>query len=269
MKCPMCGSEESESGAVLGHRYFKFKGDDTPLMDRLTVFGGLQTYAERCLQCGFVAVFAKPRQSPFGCPSPEEEAEWEKQRTLTSWDSPRLGEIAREWSRMHQQWSEEVPNRAAVMGKSNEFLALRLSVRDIRGLSDSRDVVPLTADRRCPFENAVLNYAIHVLAGAGDRDRLVGLLSTHCLDDVDGEPIEQCLARHCRTLADPILIFGEAFAEAAAPEVRANLAAAVRRGFADLGMEGENDAEFVENAMEWYRKEKDPPFVSDPPGGEA
>ena len=170
---------------------------------------------------------------------------------------------------MHHQWSEELPDHAAAMGKSNEFLALRLSVRDIQGLSDSRDVVPLTADRRCPFENAVLNYAIHVLVRTGDRNRLVGLLSTHCLDDVDGEPIEACLTRHCGTLADPILIFGEAFGKAAAPEVRANLAAAVRRGFADLGIEGENEAEFVENAMEWYRKEKDPSFVSDPPEGGA
>ena len=34
-----------------------------------------------------------------------------------------------------------------------------------------------------------------------------------------------------------------------------DLAGAVRRAFAGLGIQGEADGEFVENAMEWYKKE--------------
>ena len=41
------------------------------------------------------------------------------------------------------------------------------------------------------------------------------------------------------------------------PETRKDLAAAVRRGFAGLGITGQDDAEYVKNAMCWYEKEKD------------
>ena len=68
-----------------------------------------------------------------------------------------------------------------------------------------------------------------------------------------------------------MLVLGEAYSKCQIPETRKDLAAAVRRGFAGLGITGQDDAEYVKNAMCWYEKEKDNVIVSykytmNPPG---
>jgi hypothetical protein len=52
------------------------------------------------------------------------------------------------------------------------------------------------------------------------------------------------------------LVLGEAFSKCKAPEVRHDLAGAVRRAFIGQGIRGKDDAESVTNAMQWYEKEK-------------
>jgi hypothetical protein len=70
------------------------------------------------------------------------------------------------------------------------------------------------------------------------------------------EDIEFYLALRGNKLKDPILVLGEAFSRCEVPEVRHDIAGAVRRAFIGQGILGEDDAEFVKNAMQWYEKEK-------------
>jgi uncharacterized protein (TIGR03067 family) len=64
-------------------------------------------------------------------------------------------------------------------------------------------------------------------------------------------------------MKDPILILGEAYSRCTIPEVRHDIAAAVRRGFRGLGIHGKDDAEFIANAMKWYEQEKEHLVVND------
>jgi uncharacterized protein (TIGR03067 family) len=52
------------------------------------------------------------------------------------------------------------------------------------------------------------------------------------------------------------LVLCEAYSESQVPETRNVLAHAVRRSFMGLGIRGKDDAEFVANAIEWYKTEK-------------
>jgi len=86
----------------------------------------------------------------------------------------------------------------------------------------------------------------------------VKLLSTRCQSEIGiSNDIEYYLADCGKKLKDPILVLGEAFSKCKVPEVRHDIAGAVRRGFAGHGIRGKDDAEYVANAMQWYEKEKD------------
>jgi len=56
---------------------------------------------------------------------------------------------------------------------------------------------------------------------------------------------------------DPILILTDAYFRAKDKTVRHDLAVAIRHAFTGLGVTGETDTEFVENAVKWYAKHKD------------
>ncbi len=92
---------------------------------------------------------------------------------------------------------------------------------------------------------------------SGDRESLGGLLSKRCPSQIDWpETLEFYLAFRGWRIKDPIFILGEAYARCQVPETRHTLAASLRRGFAGLGIRGEDDVEFVNNAMRWYGNEK-------------
>jgi hypothetical protein len=94
---------------------------------------------------------------------------------------------------------------------------------------------------------------------SGDRESLIAMLTTTpCPNRLSGyEDIEFYLAWEGKRMKDPILILGEAYSKCRVPEIRHQLAGAVRRAFADLGIRGKGDADYVKNAMQWYEKEKD------------
>jgi hypothetical protein len=109
-----------------------------------------------------------------------------------------------------------------------------------------------------PTEWANYQYLIrealtHIFRSDGDHDGLVTLLAASCLRDEDD--VEWLLAIS-KNIKDPILILGDAYAKAKRPETRAEIAAAVRRGFCGLGVTGRDDAELVKNAMEWFRQHR-------------
>ena len=57
-------------------------------------------------------------------------------------------------------------------------------------------------------------------------------------------------------------IFAEAYERSQVPETRHALVTAVRRNFVGLGIRGENEAEFLDHAMQWYEREKGRLFVN-------
>ena len=185
---------------------------------------------------------------------------------IKSWDSPRMLKIQKEWESLLDT-ANKTPGQEAVekYGGKNEklddmlegILRKHLSKQDLCHLAATCGTLPVRAKDRSEFANAVLAYMERTFIDPGDRDNLVKLLSTRCQLRICGyDDIEFYLALRGRRLKDPILVLGEAFSKCKVPDVRHDIAGAVRRGFVGLGIHGKDDAEFVNNAMQWYEKEK-------------
>ena len=108
---------------------------------------------------------------------------------------------------------------------------------------------------------------VWVFLKEGDRDSLVTLFSTRFPSRYHFMEIENLLVRHGEKLKDPVLVLGDAYAKAQIPEVRQAIAQAVRRGFKGSGIRGNDDADFVNNAMQWYAREKDHLVFNEEYGG--
>ena len=109
-----------------------------------------------------------------------------------------------------------------------------------------------------PFRKDVLDYMVKVFVEYGDRENLVKELSTRFPAYIHEEYYwSDAWWFGKEGVKDPVLVLGEAYARCKIPKVRREIASAVRRGFIPSGVTGEHDAEFVDNAMRWYKKEKD------------
>ena len=185
---------------------------------------------------------------------------------ITSWDSPRLLEVQKEWeslldtaNKMHgKERGEKYGTKNEKLDKMlRRILESNLSHDALLNLTATCDTLPVRSKDRNHFTNKVLAYMEWTFINSGDRDNLVKLLSTRCqLRICAYDDIELYLADRGKKLKDPILVLGEAFSKCKVPEVRHDLAGAVRRGFAGHGIRGKDDAEYVANAMQWYQKEK-------------
>jgi hypothetical protein len=186
---------------------------------------------------------------------------------ITSWDSPRLLEIQKEWqSLLDTAMRTQGKKGAEKYGLKNEklykmlhdIIEKQLSKDDRCRLALSCGTLPVRSQDQSAFNNAVLSHIIDGFIILGDRDMLVNLLATRFPRRLcQVTTIEFALVIRRGKLKDPILVLGEAYAKCQIPEVRHDIAAAVRRGFTDFGIRGKNDAEFVTNAMQWYEKNKD------------
>jgi len=201
-------------------------------------------------------------------PSPEE--------VSLSWDSPKMREIKAEWETLHETYRKHPEKIPGDCGKTkygnllemcDSLLRERLSYEELRGLTSSCGTLPIRDADRDPFGNEVLAFMVREFVASGDRDTLVRLLSTRCVrraSSIWRTTLEYYLAsegdRTLRVrlvrLRDPILVLGEAHAKCTIPEVRTEIAFAVRRGFGAMGITGKDDAEFVRNAMQWYEQRK-------------
>ena len=176
---------------------------------------------------------------------------------ITSWDSPRLLEVQKEWDSIARIETQDKSVYDALQKKQLRILESNLSYDALLNLTATCETLPVRAKDRNHFTNEVLAYMEWTFIDSGDRDNLVKLLSTRCQLHIAGyEDIEFCLALRGKKLKDPILVLGEAFSKCKVPEVRHDLAGAVRRGFAGHGIRGKDDAEYVANAMQWYENEK-------------
>jgi hypothetical protein len=119
-------------------------------------------------------------------------------------------------------------------------------------------MLPVKETKQSDFVIKVVQYMVEVFVTSGDRASLLELLSKRCPECAGPyELIEFYLARNADKLKDPLLVLGDAYAECKVPEVRRRIARAFRRGFTTAGVRGKDDGEFVNNALQWYKKEKD------------
>lgn len=189
-----------------------------------------------------------------GCGAKERKA---SQEPTTSWNSPRLLAIQKEWDATARITTQDKSRYQELQNHLHRILASNLSDDDLHNLAATCGTLPARAKDRSEFANAVLAYMEETLIDAGDRESLVRLLSTRCQLRIMGyADIEFYLVIRGEKLKDPLLVLGEAFSKCKVPEVRHDLAGAVRRGFIGLGIRGKDDTEYVKNAMQWYEKEK-------------
>lgn len=186
------------------------------------------------------------------------------QKKPVAWDSLGMLEIGKEWDSLWDIYCNE-PDKISLNKRDTyrqlvrmqgDLLRTRLSNDDVCRLAATCGSLPVHCREWSKFENAVMEFMVEVCAYSRDRESLVTLLSTRFPLRVGNWPIECYLAVRAR-LNDPILILGEAYSKCRVPEVRHDIAAAVRRAFGGLGIPGKDDAEFVASAMRWYEKERE------------
>lgn len=183
-------------------------------------------------------------------------------KTIESWDSPKLLAIQKEWE-THVEASRHSPKKNGRASKEDprwlydDILAKNLSNKELRRLAASCESLPISTQQRSEFDSYLLEYMVKVFANTGNRDSLVKLLSTRVPDPLYYTNIEWYLVRRKDKLKDPVLILGEAYAKSQVPYARRLIADALRRGFTNLGVQGKEDDEFVNNAMQWYKANKD------------
>jgi uncharacterized protein (TIGR03067 family) len=167
--------------------------------------------------------------------------------------------IEDEWRSLHEAYRNTRDKGVTIQKMKERLFRTRFSEQDLRKLVTSCDSLSVHFEDRVEdrFSRDVLAFMVKSFVDLGDRVSLVELLSKRCPSRIHAsETIEYYLAFHGKRLKDPILVLGEAYATCEEPETRDKLAAAVRRGFADYGIRGEEDDEYVKNAMEWYEREK-------------
>jgi len=185
-----------------------------------------------------------------------------------SWDSPKMLAIEKEWKSLdtargpHREGDRAMDKISKIMEARANVLRKRLSAEDMCQLAAMCGTLPLNAPKESAFIYAVVAHMIDVFVDLGDRVNLVRLLSTHFVQRIGLQwYIEECLVGG-KLLKDPILILGEAYTKCEVPEVRDEIAAAVRRAFAGSGIVGKDDADFVNNSMRWYEQNKDQLMVN-------
>jgi hypothetical protein len=178
---------------------------------------------------------------------------------ITSWTSPRMLEVQKEWESVRQQHQNtytkaEYADRCA---RLTTVIANNLSDEDMKRLAATCDSLLIRYQDRSEFANNVLDYMIMSFLSTRDRDSLVTVLSKRYQPRMALDNIELILVSSGTRIKDPILVLSDAYVKCKTPEGRRSLASAVRRAFAGHKIEGKDDTEFVNNAMQWYEKEKD------------
>lgn len=177
---------------------------------------------------------------------------------IASWDCPKMATIETNWNAVETELHGNVGSKDENLIEGRyKVLATQLSLDDLRGLLASCDSLPIADRQRGEFINAVLAFMVERFVDSGDRQSVVRLLSKRCPIHISFyHDIEFFLAYRGNKLKDPILVLGNAYSECTIPDVRHDIAGAVRRGFAGMGIRGADDADFVRNAMQWYEQEK-------------
>jgi hypothetical protein len=134
-----------------------------------------------------------------------------------------------------------------------KYIREHLSTQELRAVASSCKAIPSVVNDWSTFHCQLFGAIADILLSSCDRDTFVVLLSIRCPADVGyGNMIEYYVARPRTGIKDSDLILFDAFTMSRSPEARHEIAAALRRGFAGLGVKGKDDADFVANALKWY-----------------
>ena len=187
------------------------------------------------------------------------------EEAVTSWDSPKLLRIKEDWRALWETYlktPEKLPaDRSNSYEKVKEMqghlFRTSLSDKEARNLAASCGSLPVRCKDWSEPDNAVVAFMVEAFVYSRDRESLVRLFSTRFPLWIGNWPTEYYLAMAAEgRLKDAILVLGEAYSKSRVPEVRTHIGAVVRRAFANLGIRGKDDAEFVTNAMKWFEREK-------------
>ncbi len=188
-----------------------------------------------------------------------------RRKPITSWDCPRMNELEKEclslWADYneipwdHERWGYKNGKLNQML---NNILKKGLTDPDLHGLAKASKELPMRADDMSDFDKAVLKYMLMEFIQSSDRQGLVKLLSSRFTDQIGFQvPIEYGLVLWGKGMKNPILLLGDAYKKCEEPQVRHHIAVVVRRAFIGLGIKAQNDEEFIENAMKWYKENKE------------
>jgi hypothetical protein len=108
------------------------------------------------------------------------------------------------------------------------------------------------------FPAAVLQEMIVTHCRQNDRDALVSLFAQHCPKRMylDGSIEEYLVIVFHEQLPDGLLVLCDAFDRSKSDRVRRQLAEALRRGLTAVGVDADDDEEFVAASREWYERNR-------------
>jgi hypothetical protein len=180
-----------------------------------------------------------------------------------SWVSPKMREIERRWHSIQDAYDktpEKIPGEGKTKWQHFQDLLERLFRKDLCDRELRKLAGAATTAPEGLFANDAVEFMARRFVDLGDRDSLLKLLSARCPGRVGGgayNEFEFYLVYRGKRLNDPILILGEAYSKCHVPATRHAIAAAVRRAFGGLGISGTDETDYVNNAMQWYQKEKE------------
>jgi hypothetical protein len=174
------------------------------------------------------------------------------------WDGPQMRQIEKEWSAMTVPPGTTAGNKPLVRERQLEaLLKKRLPKEDISKLVASMRKIPIDDNRQTEFQWTFIRALETILFENGDREDLVTLFSTHFDNYFLGSTTEYVLVVWSKNMKDPVLVLAEAYERSKDPVIRKRIATAVHQSFDGVGVQGKDDAEFIANAMKWFKDNKD------------
>jgi hypothetical protein len=190
-------------------------------------------------------------------PSDTGEASAEAGKSPVVWGGPAIQQIEKDWSAMTVPPDTMVGSRQLVRGRQLEaLLKKRLPKEDIPGLIASLGKVPIDEEKQTEFQRMFIEALESILLDGGDRENLATLFSTHFQNRYSSATMEWVLVAFGK-MKDPILVLADAYERSKNPVIRKRIATAVHQSFDGVGVKGKDDAEFIGNAMKWYKDNKD------------
>jgi hypothetical protein len=180
-----------------------------------------------------------------------------------SWDSPELRALSAELAVKRLEFAKAATKGTLYMERDflERALLKRFPREELRTLARSFNSTPPCAKDWTDFQSQLFWSMLEGFMHSGDREGAVLLLSTRCspsffgADRIEDDLLAEDMGEGMQyKVKERDLLLFEAFSRCRTPEVRAEIAAAIRRGFTGLGVGGEDDADFVANALKWYNR---------------
>jgi len=188
-----------------------------------------------------------------------------------TWDSSKVAGVDREWHALDDSYARPMTNEKydERIDRLAALVRRRFSNAELRDLAETCGTLPVEPKDWGDFRCDLIDEMAFRFITSGDRESLVTLFSNRFPPRYYVQDIENLLVERGNGMREPVLVLGEAYLRCHVPEVRREIAGAVRRGFIGSGIVGKDDAEFVKNAMRWYCDNKERLIYNDNYGENA